>query len=84
MHLPHFTTFPPNILVCPPNIFDKSMPVPQRGTLKQGTKRYGIKHDTERYGLKQGTERYGLKQGYSINSPRAKGITIGQQSSAKC
>ena len=27
MHLPVFTTFPPNILVCPPNIFDKSMPV---------------------------------------------------------
>jgi len=27
MHLSLFTTFPPNILVFPPNIFDKSMPV---------------------------------------------------------
>src|SRR6218665_471747 len=28
MHLSLFTTFcPPNILVCPPNIFDKSTPV---------------------------------------------------------
>jgi len=27
MHLALFTTFLPNILICPPNIFDKSTPV---------------------------------------------------------
>src|SRR6218665_1009808 len=31
MHLLLFTTFPPNILVCPPNIFDKSTPVVMAG-----------------------------------------------------
>jgi len=27
MHFSLFTTFPPYILVCPPNIFDKSTPL---------------------------------------------------------
>jgi len=38
MHLSLFTIFSPNILVCPPNIFDKSTPVVRTNPVEQRPK----------------------------------------------